>query len=215
MFVHSFSDHNNNNNNVKESIGQVRPRDGKWTMQRQHLFNDGKQMKNWGLLDLVNTDERTGMAFLKALHDEGGSSGLSIDRPTLKKSNERDLEKDFVQLYTDLSKKGKPDIIMVFVPVKDSNIYATVKMLGDIIYGMPTQVILRKNTIIGPKSGQTIHNICLKLNSKLGGINQILSPASRPAILNTPVSSLTINFVKILFECVGHFAHWSKFYLHF
>ena len=79
---------------------------------------------------------------------------------------------------------------MVLVNRKDSAIYAAVKALGDVIYGMPTQVLLKKNTQIGPKSTQTIHNICLKLNSKLGGINQVISPNSRPFVLTKPVSNV-------------------------
>ena len=81
---------------------------------------------------------------------------------------------------------------MVFVLGKESHIYAAIKALGDTIYGIPTQVILKKNTFIGPKSAQTIHNICLKLNAKLGGINQIINPDSRPPSFRRPVSAKMI-----------------------
>ena len=85
---------------------------------------------------------------------------------------------------------------MVLVSRKDSVIYAAVKGLGDVIYGMPTQVLLKKNIFIGPKSSQTIHNICLKLNSKLGGVNQVISPNSRPFVLKQPVSYFENYLVK-------------------
>jgi hypothetical protein len=32
--------------------------------------------------------------------------------------------------------------------------YSTVKLLGDTIYGIPTQIVLEKNARIGPKSVQ-------------------------------------------------------------
>ena len=83
-------------------------------MQKDHrelLFNDGKKLANWGLLDLVNTDERTYNQFIGALCSEGAMRGLTIANPMYKGSNERDLgkmERDFVALHKDLTKNGKP-----------------------------------------------------------------------------------------------------------
>ncbi len=77
---------------------------------------------------------------------------------------------------------------MVFVPGKESHIYAAIKTLGDTIFGIPTQVILKKNTFIDNKSQQKVHNICLKLNAKLGGINQVINPKSTPESFGRPVS---------------------------
>jgi eukaryotic translation initiation factor 2C len=168
---------------------QVNPRDGKWTMQdrarKELYFNDGKKLEHWGLLDLTNCDDKS---FVNALYDEGRKRGLSIEFPVVKKSNDRSLEKDFVTLFNELAKKRKPDMIMVIVWGKESYIYAMIKTMGDTIYKIPTQVILKKNTMIGPKSPQTIHNICLKLNAKLGGVNQIIHPCSKPEIFKRPVS---------------------------
>jgi len=174
---------------------KVNPRDGKWTMdqaRKELYFNDGKKLEHWGLLDLTDCDDQS---FVNALYDEGRTRGLSIEFPVVKKSNEKDwrklgesLEKDFVTLFNELAKKRKPDMIMVIVWGKESNIYAMIKTMGDTIYKIPTQVILKKNTMIGPKSPQTIHNICLKLNAKLGGVNQIIHPCSKPEIFKRPVS---------------------------
>ena len=69
--------------------------------------------------------------------------------------------------------------------------YNLVKHLGDVILGMPTQFVLAKNVLPNPKtrqiSPQTLHNICLKLNSKLGGTNQVLAVPSLPDVLRRPV----------------------------
>ena len=78
---------------------------------RGMYFNDGKKLQNWGLLDLVNLDERSYGAFIDALYNEGAKRGLGMEYPVRKNSGERDLgrmEKDFVALYNDLKKKGKP-----------------------------------------------------------------------------------------------------------
>ena len=94
---------------------------------------------------------------------------------------------------------------MVLVPGKESHIYAAIKTLGDTIFGIPTQVILKKNTFIDNKSAQKIHNICLKLNAKLGGINQVINPKSTPASFGRPVSS-DFNCInsRELFICLYH-----------
>jgi hypothetical protein len=45
-------------------------------------------------------------------------------------------------------------MIVVIVPKRNTNLYSTIKSLGDMIYGIPTQVILKDNATIGPKSSQ-------------------------------------------------------------
>ena len=54
---------------------------------------------------------------------------------------------------------------------------AEVKRIGDTLLGVATQCLQLKN-VISP-SGQTLANVCLKINVKLGGINTILAPEIR------------------------------------
>ena len=54
---------------------------------------------------------------------------------------------------------------------------AEVKRIGDTLLGVATQCLQLKN-VINP-SGQTLANVCLKINVKLGGINTILAPEIR------------------------------------
>jgi len=56
-------------------------------------------------------------------------------------------------------------------------ILAEVKRVGDIMFGMATQCVQSKN--VNKTSPQTISNLCLKINVKLGGINSILLPSIR------------------------------------
>lgn len=60
---------------------------------------------------------------------------------------------------------------LVFVVV------AEVKRVGDILFGLATQCVQSKN--VNKTSPQTLSNLCLKINVKLGGINNILLPSSR------------------------------------
>lgn len=58
-----------------------------------------------------------------------------------------------------------------------SFISAEVKRVGDTVLGMATQCVQAKN--VNKTSPQTLSNLCLKINVKLGGINSILVPSIR------------------------------------
>ena len=54
---------------------------------------------------------------------------------------------------------------------------AEVKRVGEIMFGLATQCVQAKN--VNKTSPQTLSNLCLKINVKLGGINSILLPSIR------------------------------------
>jgi len=57
---------------------------------------------------------------------------------------------------------------------------AEVKRVGDTVLGMATQCVQAKN--VNKTSPQTLSNLCLKINVKLGGVNSILVPTIRPKV---------------------------------
>ena len=61
-----------------------------------------------------------------------------------------------------------PQLVMVILPMKLPRIYGRLKLIGDCEFIMPTQFILRKNV-----KADTCHQLLLKINSKLGGTNQV------------------------------------------
>lgn len=75
-------------------------------------------------------------------------------------------------------------LIVVVLPGK-TPVYAEVKRVGDTVLGMATQCVQSKN--VNKTSPQTLSNLCLKINVKLGGINNILLPSIRPKVFNEPV----------------------------
>ncbi|KAL8220536.1 UNVERIFIED_CONTAM: Protein argonaute-3 [Gekko kuhli] len=75
-------------------------------------------------------------------------------------------------------------LIIVILPGK-TPVYAEVKRVGDTLLGMATQCVQVKNVI--KTSPQTLSNLCLKINVKLGGINNILVPHQRPSVFQQPV----------------------------
>ncbi|CBY20341.1 unnamed protein product [Oikopleura dioica] len=75
-------------------------------------------------------------------------------------------------------------LIVVVLPGK-TPVYAEVKRVGDTCLGIATQCVQVKN--VNKTSPQTLSNLCLKINVKLGGINNILVPNMRPKIFQEPV----------------------------
>ncbi|TRY96375.1 hypothetical protein DNTS_029310 [Danionella cerebrum] len=63
--------------------------------------------------------------------------------------------------------------------------FPEVKRVGDTLLGMATQCVQVKNVV--KTSPQTLSNLCLKINVKLGGINNILVPHQRPSVFQQPV----------------------------
>ncbi|OQR70150.1 protein argonaute-2-like [Tropilaelaps mercedesae] len=75
-------------------------------------------------------------------------------------------------------------LVVVVLPGK-TPVYAEVKRVGDTVLGMATQCVQAKN--VNKTTPQTLSNLCLKINVKLGGINSILVPSIRPKVFNEPV----------------------------
>ena len=63
----------------------------------------------------------------------------------------------------------------------DFLLWFQVKRVGDTILGMATQCVQAKN--VNKTSAQTLSNLCLKINVKLGGVNSILVPSIRPKVI--------------------------------
>ncbi|KAK6167315.1 hypothetical protein SNE40_021377 [Patella caerulea] len=75
-------------------------------------------------------------------------------------------------------------LIVVVLPGK-TPVYAEVKRVGDILFGLATQCVQSKN--VNKTTPQTLSNLCLKINVKLGGINSILLPSIRPQVFREPI----------------------------
>ena len=76
---------------------------------------------------------------------------------------------------------------MVINPNKNT-IKHELKCLGDLELRVPTQFVLKTNVTGKDNNGpsyEVLHNLCLKINHKLGGVNHALR--KRPSIMNQPV----------------------------
>ena len=121
--------------------------------------------------------------------DEANDLGMSVTKP--KKVVNCRLEEVELKLRSELS-NNRYELAMVLVPPEDQVTYGIIKYVGDIEFEVPTQVVLRNN--VNDKF-TTIHNIILKMNSKLVGTNQKLSLGNEfvKPIFQRPVSSLNFS----------------------
>ena len=151
-------------------------------------FIDNRHLKNWAILDLANLSKEDINAFVGALYAEGDKIGYQVEyQSEVVKANMNSMNHVY-QAFQKLCSK-RPDMILVFTRGKNATVYNGLKYEGDIVQKISTQFVQQKN--IGSKKFSakpaTLHNILLKINSKLGGTNQMLHTSNTPSILQRPV----------------------------
>ena len=105
----------------------------------------------------------------------------SLHKPNQTCSGSDQVEPMFKYLMTNFTNL---QLIVVVLPGK-TPVYAEVKRVGDTLLGIATQCVQVKN--VNKTTTQTLSNLCLKINVKLGGVNNILVPNMRPRIFSEPV----------------------------
>eukprot|EP00092_Neocalanus_flemingeri_P005039 GFUD01005419.1.p1 GENE.GFUD01005419.1~~GFUD01005419.1.p1 ORF type:complete len:1029 (+),score=236.79 GFUD01005419.1:45-3089(+) len=187
----AYKDLNNKKDNKPVKFEITQP--GKWDMLRgprgsKLSFIDNKHLTKWAILDLANTSPQDIDNFVDSLYKEGDKIGYHVEfhREVARADmyNMNNVFKEFQRLCSlDLQ------MILIITRGKNASIYNGLKHEGDVISKISTQFVQQKN--IGnqrfPPKPATLHNILLKINSKLGGTNQILDSSISPKIFSSPV----------------------------
>jgi len=169
---------------------------GQWKMPRA-TFVKGETLTHWGIMVIedpykpIRDLPQALPEFINLVVRDASQCGLRIgppvnlNQPIKAKLNDlRAIEYGFQELHSIIqANSGPPQLIMAICPGKGIH-YDGIKLLGDCEYRMPTQFVLSKN--VEKKSPQTAHNIVIKINSKLGGVNQMLATQSLPKCLKKP-----------------------------
>ena len=171
-------------NNGKWVPGTIRDKDAL-------KFLKPMELEYWGVLDLANIPDNVKKHFVDRLIREGNSRGINVNYPTYFKANAENLlqvKQTFTKLHDHIKKiNGSTQLIMVITARKGPP-RGELKYYGDTVFKVPTQFVM-KNNVFGKEnkgpSDQVFHNICLKINHKLGGVNHALW--KRPTIMNRPV----------------------------
>ncbi|XP_045528024.1 protein argonaute-2 isoform X3 [Pieris brassicae] len=171
---------------------QALPNQGVWDMRGKQFFM-GVEIRVWAIACFApqrTVREDALKNFTQQLQRISNDAGMPIigqpcfckyaTGPDQVEPMFKYLKSTFVQLQ----------LVVVVLPGK-TPVYAEVKRVGDTVLGMATQCVQAKN--VNKTSPQTLSNLCLKINVKLGGINSILVPSIRPKVFNEPVIFLGVD----------------------
>jgi eukaryotic translation initiation factor 2C len=165
----------------------VLPNQGVWDM-RGKQFHTGIEIKVWAIACFAQQrtcNEQALRNFTQQLQRISNDAGMPImGQPCFCKyaNGVEQVEPMFRYLKTQYHGL---QLIVVVLPGK-TPVYAEVKRVGDTLIGLATQCVQSKN--VNKTSPQTLSNLCLKINVKLGGVNNILVPSQRPiSVFREPV----------------------------
>jgi len=170
---------------------------GKWFMDRKQFVN-GVTVNNWAFLNMAGLSDEESKEIQNAFCSVGKENGLHFSKPkcltikaTMKDQDEGllKIEKILEKIKDRFVKDDKVlDLVIIVFPFKAGVLYDKTKHISEMKLNITTQCCLRQSLFKrGELSKQVVANICLKINSKLGGVNHVLSRACRPPVLKTPV----------------------------
>ncbi|RLN81527.1 hypothetical protein BBO99_00003659, partial [Phytophthora kernoviae] len=179
-----------------------RPRDGTWDM-RGKRFNTPARFQSWAVISMCDS-RRLGIQeiqnFFKVIIEKMGQLGMGCPKtlpPILMKQNRQDSVRSMFQAAVKAATqtyKAPAQIVWMINPVLDAHAYGELKLMSDTEAGMGivSQCMLSKHV---PKCNpQYIANILMKVNTKLGGKNAVISgplprvSASRTIIFGADVT---------------------------
>ncbi|KAI0773186.1 Piwi-domain-containing protein [Trametes elegans] len=185
---------------INYSSGRAQIRNAGWNIVDVKLQSGGT-IASWAVL-LVQEGRRDEFKgandpelteFLKTFLRKCAASGINgankppqilppvnLPRPHGDNNRERALDAIRQTLRNNLNRTAKPSFILVLLSGIDKYIYPGIKKLCDIDMGLQTvHMLLNKaRDSRGNRQDQYFSNVVLKVNTKLGGINHSLDPAS-------------------------------------
>ncbi|KZT55686.1 Piwi-domain-containing protein [Calocera cornea HHB12733] len=179
----------------------IQPKDGAWNMKGKRFFRAANVENNWWIWNL---DQRAHLDnIVSGLVDAAQDTGIGKWNlePLVKQENVHNRAEgmSIVEKLDELFKRcchesqihSKPHILVVVLPHGMNNeLYQTVKYLGDIRWGIPTQCMQAAKAIKG--NAQYFANIMLKANVKMGGVNVIPDRRSVPYLMDPANPTLVI-----------------------
>ncbi|XP_071942451.1 protein argonaute-2-like isoform X2 [Antedon mediterranea] len=163
---------------IKYKQAEIKPREGSWNLQGRK-FHNAVSVKIWGILCFEN-ERFCRYDDLNNMHDVLTGTSAKIGMPMASASfvqYESPHNVDFVKMFQFYCQEHQGlQLIFIVLPGKGNDIYGDIKNAGDAQVGIATQNIQLKNA--KKASPRTMENICLKINAKLGGINNVINQMS-------------------------------------
>jgi hypothetical protein len=170
----------------------VNPQFGGWQMNPSRKMVEGKTLASWGVLVYDREDflDRSKIiSFLRLLVPTLQENGMFVTElnPPIVYSQMGSVDRSVEAAMQAVQNKcGKtPELILVVMP-KKSQIYSNIKTYCETMHrvGVMTQCALSKN--ISRPNKQYCGNLGLKINAKLGGINNTLRADAIPFLTQKP-----------------------------
>ncbi|KAG8184697.1 hypothetical protein JTE90_013088 [Oedothorax gibbosus] len=177
---------------------QVLPNNGVWDM-RDKQFHYGVHINVWTIV-CFDSPSNCSLAsirnFSKLLRKLSSDAGMTFSKEarhiTFPLLDVKRVEPMLYQLKESISEL---QLILVILPGK-TKVYAEIKRMGDTVLGIATQCVKAIN-VVKPRT-QKVSSLCLKINVKLGGVNNILLPRIRPKVFNEPIIILGADIIHSL-----------------
>ncbi|CAK9297677.1 unnamed protein product [Gordionus sp. m RMFG-2023] len=169
----------------------IKPQKGVWDMRSGEKFVKGATINNWALM-CFEPQNRCGPPMLKTFFTElsniAKEMGMTFNPSPIFNSYVRE-QREAESLFNHVIRQSQTnntqlDLIVVILPGR-STLYGEIKRLGDVVFGVVTQCLQAKN-VSRPKQSLYV-NLCLKLNAKSDGINDIIQFPFKVTLFKEPV----------------------------
>ncbi|XP_055340878.1 protein argonaute-2-like [Paramacrobiotus metropolitanus] len=149
---------------------------GTWDTRRTRFVHP-VPLTAWAVVIRNNLHEqRVFNDFLKKLTELARQRGMTIEPPYMYRAH--DAHPDFAGIIEDIrsyySGRGQ-NVQLIMIVSHQYELYGDIKKAGDVQCGVATQVVLTKTLMKNHPKGlaQYAGNLLLKINAKLGGVNNI------------------------------------------
>jgi len=185
----------------------IKPNNGVWNMIDKHFFKP-VEIPRWIVVVYERLQRFPMNAAQKLIFGLVGSChavGIKVldPNPIVKWENGQGRIGDQLRNAGFECKKktgAGPVLIVVVLPDGGNDIYTAVKHFGDVTFGVATQCL--KSSWCSPGTPRYYANVCLKINVKLGGINNIPDPSSVPA-LSDPLNPTIVMGADVIHPSPG------------
>ncbi|KAJ2687189.1 hypothetical protein IWW39_003110 [Coemansia spiralis] len=173
----------------QQSVVPFEPQGGAWDMRRKQVKKAGDELQYWAVLVLASKSHVPDAAvksFVTALVDGCNTCGYRVREhyPPITYGNPNsDIAREMMGALRGVRcpSGAKPQLLLVVLPTTNLQVYQAVKHCAYKTLGIHTQCMQSRH--VQRPNQQYCANLCLKINAKLGGVNQALQQSGFQEVL--------------------------------